>query len=514
MSTEAPQTLTRAYSVVNPTSNFRHSLAGLESKTTKPQDNRKTKIVCTLGQTSQTVEMIIKLLHAGMNVARLNFSHGDHKFHALSIANVRKACEQTGITCAVLLDTKGPEIRTGLLKDDKPVNLIAGQSLDVICGVDDTFRGDNTVISMDFPKLAQTVKPGMIIKISDGLIVCKVEKVVGDNRITCIVQNSAELGQRKGVNLPGARAELPFISDRDKSDLLFGVEQNVDMIAASFTRSPQDVRDMRKVLGDKGKDIMIICKIENQEGLDNFDEILQEANGIMVARGDLGVEIPIQKVCLAQKMMIRKCNVAGKPIITATQMLESMILNPHPTRAEATDIANAVFDGTDCVMLSGETAKGNYPVEAVEFMSRICKTSELAVDYNSFLMNMITYSPEVNRAEAVASAAVKISLDLESPLLIVITETGTTARFVAKYKPAVPVLTLTWDPQTARQCMISRSLWPVLITKDDNSAVIKQALTLATANQWVHAGDEVVVVAGLNQGTGSTNTLQVLPVPK
>jgi len=313
--------------------------------------------------------------------------------------------------------------------------------------------------------------------------------------------------------------DLPAMTDRDVADLKFGVENGVDFIAASFTRQKQDVIDMRTVLGEGGKRIKIISKIENQQGLDNFDAILDVTDGIMVARGDLGVEIPIQKVSTAQKMMIRKCNIVGKPVVTATQMLESMIVNPRPTRAEAADISNAVFDGTDCVMLSGETANGDYPIEAVEIMGKVCRSTEAALDYSATFLNIMRLTKKpLGRAEAITSSAVKSATDLQSPMIVCLTESGSSARYVAKYKPPMPVVTLTPDEQTARQCLVSRALYPVVCPRGTEDALFKVAVELGLkgtpgGEAWLEKGDPIVMVSGMMNGvSGSTNTLRILDV--
>jgi len=327
-----------------------------------------------------------------------------------------------------------------------------------------------------------------------------------------IVKNSAKIGEKKGVNLPGSIVDLPAMTQRDIDDLKFGVKNGVDFIAASFTRKASDVLDMRKVLGEEGKNIKIISKIENQEGLDNFDAILAVTDGIMVARGDLGVEIPIQKVCTAQKMMIRKCNIVGKPVVTATQMLESMIINPRPTRAEAADVANAVFDGTDCVMLSGETASGDYPVEAVDIMSKICRSAEDAIDYTAFFLSMMHHTKRpLSRPEAITSSAVKAATDLDSPMIVCLTESGSSARYISKYKPSMPVLTLTPVEQTARQCMVSRALFPLVVKRDTEENLEQQALQMGFSRGWLTEGNQVVVVSGMKPGVaGTTNSLRVV----
>ncbi|MEW9033825.1 MAG: pyruvate kinase, partial [Planifilum fimeticola] len=334
---------------------------------------RKTKIVCTIGPASEELSVLKRLMEAGMNVARLNFSHGSHEEHARRIERIRRAAEETGKTVAILLDTKGPEIRTGDLRDGE-VELKEGETFILTA---EPVEGDASRVSVSYAGLPEDVHPGSTILIDDGLIKLTVVEVRG-KEIVCRVVNSGLLKNRKGVNVPGVRIQLPGITSKDAEDILFGLERGIDFIAASFVRKKEDVLEIRKLLEDRGADIPIIAKIENQEGLDNLDSILEVADGLMVARGDLGVEIPAEEVPLVQKRMIRKCNLLGKPVITATQMLDSMQRNPRPTRAEASDVANAILDGTDAIMLSGETAAGKYPVEAVETMARIASRAESA----------------------------------------------------------------------------------------------------------------------------------------
>jgi len=319
--------------------------------------------------------MLVKMLDAGLDIARLNFSHGDHETHGRSVANLREALKQRpGKSCAIMLDTKGPEIRTGMLKDHKPIELVKDQEL--IISTDYTLEGDNTKIACSYQSLCTSVKVGQDVLVADGSLTCQVKEIMEDS-IKVICLNGCKLGERKNMNLPGVIVDLPTLTPKDEKDLVeFGIKHNVDFIAASFVRKASDLDYIRKILGEEGKHIKIISKIENQEGLQNYDAILESTDGIMVARGDLGMEIPPQKVFLAQKWMIEKANLAGKPVVTATQMLESMIKAPRPTRAEAGDVANAVLDGTDCVMLSGESANGDYPINAVTIMAKISVEAE------------------------------------------------------------------------------------------------------------------------------------------
>jgi len=341
---------------------------------------RKTKIVCTLGPACWDVEMLVKMLDAGMNVARLNFSHGDHQTHGQSVANLKEALKQRpDKTCAIMLDTKGPEIRTGLLKDHQPIELTAGQELLIV--TDYSIEGDSTRISCSYKALPETVVVGSTIYIADGSLTCEVTEIL-ENGVKVQVKNNAKIGEKKNMNLPGAIVDLPTLTEKDEADLVdFGLKQGIDMVAASFVRKQEDIEYIRDLLGPRGAHIKIIAKIENQEGLNNYDEILAATDGIMVARGDLGMEIPPEKVFIAQKWMIEKANIAAKPVVTATQMLESMINAPRPTRAEASDVANAVLDGTDAVMLSGESANGAYPINAVTIMSKCCAEAERCIDY-------------------------------------------------------------------------------------------------------------------------------------
>ena len=339
---------------------------------------RKTKMVCTIGPASENEEILSKIIEAGMNASRHNFSHGDHEEHKGRMLKVRELSKKLGKEVAILLDTKGPEIRTGKFEPSK-VELTMGDKFTVYAGGD--VIGDTTKCSVTYEGLANDVKPGNIILIDDGLVGLEVESIEG-NAIHCVVKNTGIVGTHKGVNVPGVSIKLPAMTDKDKADLIFGCEMKVNIVAASFIRKAEDVIAIREVLNaNGGEDIQIYSKIENQEGVDNIDSIIEASDGIMVARGDLGVEIPIENVPAAQKMMIRKCNEAGKPVITATQMLDSMIRNPRPTRAEVSDIANAILDGTDAIMLSGESANGSWPLESVQTMARIAEQAEMELDY-------------------------------------------------------------------------------------------------------------------------------------
>jgi pyruvate kinase len=475
----------------------------------------KTKVVCTLGPKSRDVPVLEELLKAGMSVARFNFSHGSHEYHQETLDNLRKAMANVKIMCAVMLDTKGPEIRTGALKDGKPVQLTSGKEITVT--TDYNHQGDENMIAMSYQKLAQDVKKGSQILCADGSIVLEVvstDPAAGTVRCKCL--NTAVLGERKNVNLPGVVVDLPTLTDKDKTDLVqWAIPNDIDFIAASFVRKGSDLDNIRSVLGEKGKNIKIISKVENQEGVQNFDAILEKTDSIMVARGDLGMEIPTEKIFLAQKMMIQKCNYAGKPVITATQMLESMIKNPRPTRAEATDVANAVLDGTDCVMLSGETAAGSFPVDAVKVMTKICREAEASLDYYAMFKNILKQTPvPMSPLESLASSAVRTAHKVHASLIVVLTRGGSTARLVAKYRPVVPVLTvavpvlttdaLTWEcsgEAPARQCLITRGLLPLLAEgsaratdSDTTDEVLAAAVEHAKEKGYCQRGDSIVAL--------------------
>ncbi|MBA0843552.1 hypothetical protein Goarm_000730 [Gossypium armourianum] len=473
----------------------------------------KTKIVCTLGPASRSVEMIERLLKAGMNVARFNFSHGSHAYHQQTLDNLRTAMLNTGILCAVMLDTKGPEIRTGFLKHGKPIQLIQGKEITI--STDYSIKGDENTICMSYKKLAQDLKPGSVILCSDGTITFTVldcDKELGLVRCRC--DNSAVLGERKNVNLPGVVVDLPILTDKDKEDILqWGVPNKVDMIALSFVRKGSDLVEVRKLLGKHGKNTLLMSKVENQEGVTNFDDILANSDAFMVARGDLGMEIPIEKIFLAQKLMILKANIQGKPVVTATQMLESMIKSPRPTRAEATDVANAVLDGTDCVMLSGETAAGAYPDLAVQTMARICTEAENFINYGDLFKRIMESAPmPMSPLESLASSVVRTAESIKASLILVLTRGGTTAKLVAKYRPSVPILSmiipeittdsLEWscnDEAPSRHCLIFRGLIPVLSSgsakasyAESTEETTKFALQYGKEKGLIKPGDSVV----------------------
>ncbi|KAG1371442.1 pyruvate kinase, cytosolic isozyme [Cocos nucifera] len=489
----------------------------------------KTKIVCTLGPASRSVPMVEKLLRAGMNVARFNFSHGSHAYHQETLDNLRAAMENTGILCAVMLDTKGPEIRTGFLKDGQPIHLQKGEEITV--STDYSIKGDQNMISMSYKKLAEDLKPDSVILCSDGTITLTVlscDKEAGLVRCRC--ENSAVLGERKNVNLPGVIVDLPTLTEKDMEDILqWGIPNKIDMIALSFVRKGSDLVDVRKLLGEHAKSIMLMAKVENQEGVANFDDILANSDAFMVARGDLGMEIPIEKIFYAQKVMIFKCNIQGKPVVTATQMLESMIKSPRPTRAEATDVANAVLDGTDCVMLSGETAAGAYPELAVQTMAKICLEAESYLDHGSVFKGIMAAAPvPMSPLESLASSAVRTANSAKASLILVLTRGGSTAKLVAKYRPAMPILSVVvpelktdsfdWscsDEAPARHSLIFRGLIPVLsaaTAKASDTESTEEALEFAIQHaknmSLCKAGESVVALHRI----GIASVIKILTV--
>lgn len=467
---------------------------------------RKTKIVCTIGPSSESLENTKKLINAGMNVARLNFSHGDFEEHGNRIINIRQACQELGTTVAILLDTKGPEIRLGKLKEE-PIELNQG---DTITLTTEEILGDRNRIPVTYANLPADVNVGSTILIDDGLIGLTVEEVKG-TEILCRIVNSGPIKSKKGVNAPGVNISLPGITEKDANDIIFGIEQGVDFIAASFVRKASDVLEIRELLErHNGSHIQIISKIENQQGVDNLDEILEVSDGLMVARGDLGVEIPAEEVPLVQKQMIQKCNRAGKPVITATQMLDSMQRNPRPTRAEASDVANAIFDGTDAIMLSGETAAGKYPVESVQTMSRIAVRAESALEYREIFTRQAN-AQQTTVTEAISQAVANAALDLKAKAIITSTESGYTARMISKYRPKSPIVAVTPVEQVMRRMAL---IWGVIPVKGTPANTTDEMFDIAVRggidSGLVKLGDTVIITAGVPVGrSGSTNLIKI-----
>lgn len=487
-----------------------------------PRTIRNSGLICTLGPASRSVKIIAQLIENGMNIARLNFSHGTHEYHAETIELVRKAAvEEWPHAVAVALDTKGPEIRTGLLKGGgtAEISLSKGDILKLTTDKAFFAEGDNTTLYVDYENITKVMKEGGIIYVDDGLISLKVREI-GSNYLLVEVLNDSKLGSKKGVNLPNVEVDLPAVSEQDKKDILFGVKHEVDMIFASFIRKAQDVRDIRHLLGTKGQGIKIIAKIENHEGVKKFDEIMEAADGIMVARGDLGIEIPPEKVFLAQKMMIGRCNKNGKPVICATQMLESMIKNPRPTRAESSDVANAILDGADCVMLSGETAKGIYPVQAIAMMHKICREAEAAIYHRQLFDDLRhTMNRVADTHETTAIAAVAASFTANAACIICLTHTGKTAEVVSRFRPRCPIIVVTRDARVARQMHLYRGCFPLIYDKPPQDNVLEEhderlefALDMGKRMGFLKLGNAFVFVSGWKAGAAHTNTIRILTV--
>jgi pyruvate kinase len=466
---------------------------------------RKTKIVCTIGPASEKIAVIKELLKAGMNVARLNFSHGTHEEHKKRIASIREASRETGLPVAIMLDTKGPEIRIGLLENGK-IELEAGER--VVLTTREVL-GTRERIMVNYAGLPQDVEPGTQLLLDDGLISLRVQKVEG-TEIHCLVEDGGPLSDRKKVNAPGVKVNLPGLTPKDIEDINLGIEEGVDFIAASFIRSADDVLAIRRVLEEKNSDIWIISKIENRQGVDNLDEIIRVSDGIMVARGDLGVEIPAEEVPIVQKILIEKCNSAGKPVITATQMLDSMIRNPRPTRAEASDIANSIYDGTDAIMLSGETASGKYPVLAVETMARIALRTEESLNWAELCRQKASGLAQ-STTEAISYATCASAHSLNAAAIITATKSGSTARMVSKYRPAAPIIAVTPNQNVFRRLMLVWGVYPLLCPESSSTDVmLETAVETALQAGRISNGDLVVITAGVPVGIpGSTNLLKV-----
>ena len=465
---------------------------------------KKTKIVCTLGPASEKDEILTKLVENGLNVCRFNFSHGSHEEHKSRIDTAKRVREKLHKPVALLLDTKGPEIRTGNFAEPE-IFLEEGNKFTIT--MKDVI-GTKEICTVSYKSLNKDVVAGDMILIDDGLVGLLVEEVNGED-IICVVQNSGIVKNHKGVNVPGVKINLPAITPKDEADIEFGISQGIDFIAASFVRKASDVLAIREILEkNNATDIQIISKIENQEGIDNIDEIIQVSDGIMVARGDLGVEIPTEEMPIVQKMMIKKCNEVGKPVITATQMLDSMIRNPRPTRAEVTDIANAIYDGTDAIMLSGETAAGKYPVEAVRVMASIAKRTEETLDYIKLLSQNTTNNVTVTNA--ISHATCTVASDLDASSIITSTSSGHTARMVSRLRPKSPIIATTTSKKVMRQLALSWGVYPVECNgANSTDEVIENSIKVAKNVKYVNHGELVVVTAGASVGvSGTTNLIQ------
>ncbi|OZC06875.1 hypothetical protein X798_06114 [Onchocerca flexuosa] len=450
----------------------------------QPHIQRKTAIICTIGPACGSVDKLKDMISAGMNIARLNFSHGSHES-----------------------DTKEVELKKGA-----KIQLTTDSAMASKCSAN--------VLYVDYQNMPKVLKPGAHVFIDDGLISLTVDSIEGKD-IMCTVENGGKLGSKKGVNLPGTKCDLPAVSEKDIKDLEFGVEQGVDMIFASFIRNADGVHAIRRILGEKGRFIKIIAKIENQEGVENADEIIKEADGLMVARGDLGIEIPAEKVFLAQKMLIARCNVVGKPVVCATQMLESMTKKPRPTRAESSDVANAVLDGSDCVMLSGETAKGDYPVATLVTMSKICLEAESTINYHELFhdtLSCITRPPDITHSIAIGATSAAMSCNASA--IIILTTTGHSASLVSRYRPMVPIIAITREERTSRQMYLFRGVVPVHYTvpknedwRADIDLRVAYGMKEGQSRGFIKSNDLIIVITGWSKGSGHTNTMRIIRVP-
>ncbi|KAI4122911.1 MAG: hypothetical protein LQ347_006339 [Umbilicaria vellea] len=484
-------------------------LSGLNTEFRPAKNFRRTSIICTI---------------AGLNVVRMNFSHGAYEYHQSVIDHAKEAERiQPGRPLAVALDTKGPEIRTGNTPGDEDIPISEGAEMNITTDEKYATASDNKNMFVDYKNITKVIEKGRTIYVDDGVLSFEVLEVVDDKTIRVRCMNNGKISSKKGVNLPKTDVDLPALSEKDKNDLRFGVKNKVDMVFASFIRRGSDITAIREVLGEDGKEIQIIAKIENQQGVNNFDEILKETDGVMVARGDLGIEIPPAQVFIAQKMMIAKCNLAGKPVICATQMLESMTFNPRPTRAEVSDVGNAVLDGADCVMLSGETAKGNYPRESVTMMHEACLLAEIAIPYVSLFDELRSLAPRPTQTtESVAMAAVSASLELNAGAILTLTTSGKTARLISKYRPVCPILMVTRNDTASRYSHLYRGVYPFLFPEkkpDFNSTIwqedvdrrLKWGISEAIKLGVLEKGDNVVCVQGWRGGLGHTNTIRIVP---
>ena len=474
---------------------------------------KKTKIVCTMGPNTNDKNIMLELAKNGMDVARFNFSHGDYAEHQSRLEILKEVRKELDRPVAALLDTKGPEIRTGVLKDGKKVSLKEGQTFTLTTR---EIIGDETITHINYSGLNEDVAAGNKILIDDGLIELEVEKVEG-TEIVCTVINGGELGEKKGVNVPNVKIKLPALTEKDKEDIRFGIKQGFDFIAASFVRTADCIREIKSMLDSEGSAIKVIAKIENAEGIDNLDEII--ADGIMVARGDMGVEIPAQEVPHIQKEIIRKCNEACKTVITATQMLDSMIRNPRPTRAEVTDVANAVYDGTDAVMLSGETAMGKYPVDALKMMVSIVEETEDYLDYSAYRRRKVTEENMKNISNAVCAASVSTAHDIGADYIIAPSITGFTSMMLSKWRPAARIIGMSPSTTTVRQMMLQWGVTPIWSRRAESTdELIENSLEELKSGNVIKSGDLAVITAGIvtyarrHEAAAATNIMRVVSV--
>lgn len=467
---------------------------------------RKTKIICTLGPSTDNDDVLRELFLSGMDVARFNFSHGDHAEHMGRLTRVEALRKELGIPVATLLDTKGPEIRIGNFKDNKKIQLKEGQTFTLTSRA---VEGDETIVSITYPNLIYDVEAGTTILIDDGLVEMTVMEIV-ETDIVCLVKNSGVISNKKGVNVPGVHLSMPFISDKDREDILFGIQHKYDFIAASFVRTADDVKEIRKMLNKHNSQTKIIAKIENIHGVEHIDEIIEVSDGIMIARGDMGVEIPYEEVPVLQKMIIKKVYNAGKQVITATQMLDSMMKNPRPTRAETTDVANAIYDGTSAIMLSGETAAGAYPVEALKTMVKIAMRAEADIDYKKrFRMNDACHNQDIT--DAISRATVTTAHDLNAKMIITVTTSGKTARMISRYRPDCQIMGCTTDPVVCRQLNMAWGVTPLLVAVEhDTFELFDHVIQAVEDAGYLNDGEMAVLTAGVPLGTsGTTNIIKV-----
>lgn len=473
---------------------------------------RKTKIICTLGPATDSDEVLREMMLSGMNVARFNFSHGTHEEQLERINRVKRLRDELKLPIGILLDTRGPEVRIKTFKDGK-IELEAGQEFTLTTR---EIEGDSSIVSITYEGLPSDVVAGSRILIDDGLIAMNVKEILNGTDIVCVVENSGPLSNRKSINVPGIELNMPYISEKDREDILFGIEQGIDFIAASFARNADDMKQLKAILKEKKatKSIGIMAKIENTEGVKNIDKILKEVDGIMVARGDLGVEVPFQELPGIQKMLIKKCIAAGKRSITATQMLESMTKNPRPTRAEVSDVANSVFDGTSAIMLSGETSVGKYPVETLRAMSSIAENAEKEIHYDRRRISRPEFE-ELNLAgdavsNAISHATVTTSADVSAKVIVAFTESGHTARAVSSFRPGMPVVAATPIEKTFHLLSMSWGVIPVMARRPTSGTMLyAESIKAALSTGLVAEGDIVTVTAGMPVGVvKSTNTLR------
>lgn len=469
---------------------------------------RKTKIICTIGPSSESEEKLRELMLAGMNVARFNFSHGSHEEHKVKFDRVMKISNELNLPVAAMLDTKGPEIRLKEIEGGR-TELLAGQKF--ILTTEDVL-GNSEKVSITYKNLKDDISTGTTILIDDGLIEMVVD-AIEETDIICTVINGGPISNHKGVNVPGAVLSMPYISETDRSDIMFGCDMGFDFLAASFVRCREDILEVRKILDEHGSHMKIIAKIENMQGIHNLEDILTVSDGIMVARGDMGVEIPMEEVPVMQKRMIKLAEAQGKHVITATQMLESMIKNPRPTRAETTDIANAIYDGTTAIMLSGESAAGKYPIEAVKTMARIAERTEQDIDYGGRMKKRENID-SFDVTTAISHATCTTAMDLKAAAIITVTISGFTAGMIARYKPSCPIIACSVSPRICRQLSLSWGVIPVWIARESTADdLFDEAVRAAEGAGYIKKGDKVVLTAGVPLGvSGKTNMIRVVEV--